>query len=383
MNIVQVKDVFNLQMGKTPSRKNYAYWTDGNIDWVSIRDLGTYDRFVGNTRERITQLAIDESGIKPVPPGTLIMSFKLSLGKTAITVKPTYTNEAIMAFIDKGRYPIDLGYLFHQFSAKDWTAGTNMAVMGETLNKKTLSEAWIMLPGENEQRRIAGLLDAVCKRTANAKELLKMLDELVKSRFVEMFGTYDEDSFVPLKDVCSIITDGTHQPPKFHAEGIPFLFVSNIANDALTYETGKYITEEDYRTLIKRTPIEVGDVLVSAVGSFGHPAIVREERPFCFQRHIAYLKPIREMIDSDYLHAALLSEHSQRYMDQAAKGVAQRTVTLKGFKELRIPLPPLALQQEFAAFVQQVDKLKFETQQAIDKLQMLYDSLAQEYFGRE
>ena len=172
MSRVQIKEVFSLQMGKTPSRKNYEYWTDGDIDWVSIRDLGTYDRYVEGTKERITQLAVDESGIKQVPPNTLIMSFKLSLGKTAITVRPTYTNEAIMAFIDKGCYSFDLGYLFHQLSAKDWMAGTNMAVMGATLNKKTLSESWIELPAEEEQRRIAELFDSVCERMTDAHGLL-------------------------------------------------------------------------------------------------------------------------------------------------------------------------------------------------------------------
>ena len=195
MSRVQIKDVFDLQLGKTPSRRNSLYWNDGTIDWVSIRDLGTYDRYVGNTKERITQLAIDESGIKQVPPNTLIMSFKLSLGKTAITVKPTYTNEAIMAFIDKGLHPFDMGYLFHQFSAKDWTAGTNMAVMGATLNKKTLSESWIELPDVEEQHRIACLFDMACERIADAHRLLGALDELAKSQFVEMFGNPVENPF--------------------------------------------------------------------------------------------------------------------------------------------------------------------------------------------
>ena len=180
-----------------------------------------------------------------------------------------------------------------------------------------------------------------------------------KSRFIEMFGMIEKDQWVQLQSVCSIITDGTHQPPKFVREGIPFLLVSNIVGNAMTYVTDKYITEETYEQLIKRTPIEVGDLLVSAVGSFGHPAIIWDDRPFCFQRHIAYLKPMREQIDSVYLHAALLTNDAQEYMDRTAKGVAQRTVTLKSFKELQIPLPPLGEQKEFAAFVQQVDKSEY------------------------
>lgn len=239
----------------------------------------------------------------------------------------------------------------------------------------------VPLPFLEAQRRIVSQLGLIEAQVEQAEVQITQLDQLVKSRFVEMFGDLDSDDSRPLKDVCSIITDGTHQPPKFVDEGIPFLFVSNIASDVVDYETNKFISAEDYEQLIRRTPIEIGDVLVSAVGSFGHPAIVRDGRPFCFQRHIAYLKPRHNLVDSDYLHAALLSDDAQRYMDRCAKGVAQRTVTLKSFKEMKIPVPSMCLQEEFAAFVSQVDKSRFVAQQQIEKLQMLYDSLAQKYFG--
>lgn len=89
------------------------------------------------------------------------MSFKLSIGKTTITSEDMYTNEAIMAFIDKGIYPVDPNYLYHLCCGTDWTAGTNKAVMGLTLNKSTLSEKMINLPSVDEQNKIAGKLDAV------------------------------------------------------------------------------------------------------------------------------------------------------------------------------------------------------------------------------
>ncbi len=210
-----------------------------------------------------------------------------------------------------------------------------------------------------DQGHIVDTLGSIERQMDIARGQLTKLDDFVKSRFAEMF---ENDSLVEraqLKDICSLITDGTHQSPRFQGEGIPFLFVSNIADNKISYETTKFISKEDYEALIARTPIEVGDVLMSAVGSFGHPAIVKDERPFCFQRHIAYLKPIRERVNSSFLHAALLSEESQQYMDKAAKGAAQRTVTLRSFKDLAVPLPPLALQQEFADFAAEVDKSRF------------------------
>lgn len=253
---------------------------------------------------------------------------------------------------------VDLNYLLHLVRSLK---------LGDDFSGSTIPHIYFRDYGEREvpaiaikqQIMIAGVLDKIEMMLARLDMTLKKQDQLVKSRFVEMFGDIDEWHSANMSEVCSIITDGTHQPPKFVSEGIPFLFVSNIAGNVLTYETTKYVSEADYEILIKRTPIEVGDVLVSAVGSFGHPAVVRRSRPFCFQRHIAYLKPKRELIDSDYLHAVLLTDKAQRYMDKVAKGVAQRTVTLKSFKEMMIPLPPLELQQEFADFVAQVDKSGF------------------------
>lgn len=181
---VRVSDAFDLRMGKTPSRKNPAYWRDGGHDWVSIADLGSFGKYVGVTKERINDLAISESGIKPAPANTVLMSFKLSLGKTSITTEPVYTNEAIMAFVDKGVYPVDASFMYHQCRAKDWTAGTNTAVMGKTLNKKTLGQAYVHLPALEVQKMIAARLDFIDEQIRASKSSADKLEHLVKSRFI-------------------------------------------------------------------------------------------------------------------------------------------------------------------------------------------------------
>ena len=90
--MAKLGDLFTLQMGKTPSRTNSDYWDNGNNPWVSIADLSSYNKYVGETKETISDLAVLESGIKEVPGKTVIMSFKLSIGKVAITKAPVYTN---------------------------------------------------------------------------------------------------------------------------------------------------------------------------------------------------------------------------------------------------------------------------------------------------
>ena len=232
----------------------------------------------------------------------------------------------------------------------------NTTVTIPSLTKANLLNVEMDVPDIEGQKNIVEKLDLVIKLIQFQKEQIESYDILIKSRFVEMFG--DEKNRMLMSDLCSIITDGTHQPPKFVPKGIPFIFVSNIASDKVTYETEKFISEETYNELIKRTPIEIGDMLLSTVGSYGHPAVVKLDNKFLFQRHIAYLKPKRDIVDSDYLHGALLSPDVQKQIEVGVKGIAQKTLNLSEIKKMMIPVPEINRQKEFAAFVRQVDKLK-------------------------
>lgn len=244
---------------------------------------------------------------------------------------------------------------------------------------KWLKDVDIPLPPLEEQCQIAALLDKVSDLIAKRRQQLDKLDELIKARFVEMFGT--EQQKKALSDICCIITDGTHQPPKFISDGIPFLFVSNIVSNQITYETEKYISEETYNELIKRTPIELGDILLSTVGSYGHPAIVKEDRRFLFQRHIAYLKPKHDIVQSQYLHAALLSNIAQRQIESKVKGVAQKTLNLSEIRKIVLPVPPMDRQLYFCRYIEQTEKTKTTISRSLEKLETLKKALMQEYFG--
>ena len=206
------------------------------------------------------------------------------------------------------------------------------------------------------QAEIVEILEKCEKIIEKRKQEIQLLDQLIKARFVEMFG--DCDDMVSISDLCSIITDGTHQSPKFQESGIPFILVSNLSNNTVTYNTEKYISEETYNELYKRTPIEKGDLLLSTVGSYGHPAVVTENTRFLFQRHIAYLKPKREVVNSFYLHSALLAPDGQRQIEEKVKGIAQKTLNLSEIRTIRIPVPEIEEQNAFENFVHQVTKSK-------------------------
>ena len=203
--IKKLGEVFDLQMGKTPSRDNRDYWGGSNV-WVAISDL--QDKYIGDSKEYITDKALTETKIKKVKAGTTIMSFKLSVGRVAITTKDLYTNEAIMAFNLNEGYNLIADYIYYYLKGYKWQ-GANKAVMGLTLNKASISQNHIIIPPIEEQERIVEELDCLSGVIEKKREQLKELDALAESIFYTMFGdpiTNEKGWEVkPLKDVAEII----------------------------------------------------------------------------------------------------------------------------------------------------------------------------------
>ena len=180
----KLSDLFVLQMGKTPSRDNPEYWSQPEFPWISIADLSGAGKYIYDTKESISKQAVEESGIKIIPAQTVLMSFKLSIGKVRITPVPMYSNEAIMAFIDKGIVKIKPEYIYYLLLHRDWDEGTNKAVMGKTLNKATLSDVVIDIHPIEEQESIVVVLDKASEIIDSYQRQLRALDTLIKARFV-------------------------------------------------------------------------------------------------------------------------------------------------------------------------------------------------------
>ena len=269
-----------------------------------------------------------------------------------VIVSPLYNVFSVSDQIDR-QY---LYYFLRSAIGRQMIKAKASGSVRDNLKLDMLKEMTIPDISVEEQRFCASVLDELQSLIKLRQQELEKLDELVKARFVELFGGCK--NMVSMAELCSIITDGTHQPPHFQDEGIPFIFVSNLANNAVTYDAEKFISEETYAELYKRTPIEIGDLLLSTVGSYGHPAVVIEDRKFLFQRHIAYLKPKHDLINSFYLHSALLSPDGQRQIEEKVKGIAQKTLNLSEIRKIMIPVPNIEEQNEFADFVRQIDKSK-------------------------
>ena len=368
-------------MGKTPARNRPDYW-NGDHKWISIADIGNAGKILTKTKESITEAGIDGSGIKVVPQGTVIMSFKLSIGKTAITSEDMYTNEAIMAFIDNGKFAVDTDYLYHLCCGTNWTAGTNKAVMGLTLNKATLLEKEIPLPDINEQHEIATKLDKIDAIIAERQQQLELIDQAVKSRFIELFGDIVLNPFGWEKDYLGVVCDvrdGTHDSPHYHSTGFPLVTSKNVTGGEIDLTDCSLISEADFNKINERSKVDMGDIIMPMIGTVGKPVIVNVKPNFAI-KNVSLIKFkddsrvlntfIRSLLQSDYFDDAVLSK---------VRGGTQKFISLGDIRKLVVIVPPMELQEQFAAFVEQTDKSKYYSSLSFRYCQAAANTYRQEW----
>ena len=385
--IYKLSDIFDLQMGKTPTRSDLSYWQNGSYDWISISDLNTDRKYISDTKERITTKAVRESGIKKIPANTVIMSFKLSIGKTAITSHDMFSNEAIMAFIDRKVIRINPDYIYYLLHALDWNKRANKAVKGRTVNKKIISQTQVNIPDYQTQLRIVKIMDSTRKRVKIQKDILSKLDTLIKARFVEMFGD-------PVKNEKKFLTKQLSQIGKCK-NGINF-HKSEIGNtvNCLTvknFENNQVINDTTKLAKIKLSNLPSNDYFLNNgdivfVRSNGNKSLVGRSvlifpnnNPTLFSGFCIRFRKDSKRLESIYL-LWLLKNESIR-MKMRGRGVNIQNLNQQIINNLSIPVPPIELQKEFASFVQQVDKSKVAIQKSLDETQILFDSLMQKYFS--
>ena len=379
----KLEDLFDLQMGKTPARNNPEYWNSADNKWISIGDLSKCGKYITNTKEYLSDTAVEESGISLIPENTVVMSFKLSIGKTAITREPMYSNEAIMSFRDKHVVPILPDYLYYMFLAKDWDEGTNKAVMGKTLNKATLAKVTIDVHSPTEQKKIVDTLDKVASAIDARQQQLSALDDLIKARFVEMFGDCRINpkawNTVELGEISDVGSSKRVFVEELRETGIPFYRGTEVGalaeGKAITPEL--FITQEHYEELIEATgkPL-VGDLLMPSICPDGRIWVVDTEEPFYFKDgRVLWVHSISKEFDPVFLLYTLKDRIMTDY-SSIASGTTFAELKIFALKQCRVFAVPMDLQKQFVSFVKQIDKSKYDLLKSRDK-----SSLMQKYFG--
>ena len=378
-------EVFELQMGKTPSRDNPDYW-NGSETWVSIGDMNS-SKTISSSKEQITNKAVRESGIKIVPKGCVIMSFKLSVGKVAIAATPLYTNEAIMSFKPKDGYNLLPDFIYYYLRGYKWD-GVNRAAMGLTLNKATISQGRFSYPPIPEQERIVAELDLLSGIINKQKQLLKELDTLAQSIFYDMFGNPDENpKGWDVRQMGELFEIGSSKrvfESEWTEEGVPFYRAREIVrlskNEPI--ESPIFISEELYADYSKKygVPTE-GDIMITAVGTLGVSYIVKKTDRFYFKDgNILWFKN-KGLCETRFIKDEYATDYVKQQIQGNANAAVVGTYTIMNANKTKVIVPPLALQKDYVERVKAIDNQKDTINRSIVESQKLFDYTMDKYFG--
>ena len=255
----------------------------------------------------------------------------------------------------------------------------------DNLRFEMLSEFPINLPSLNDQKDIVKKLDGLKNAMKLREEQLAKLDELIKARFVEMFGDPSDNSRtdrVEISEICEKITDGEHGSVTRVPIGHPFLNAKHILkNGRIDWETITYVSDEDHQRIFKRcNPVE-GDILLTTTGTIGNVAIMPKFEEVSMDRGITLLKIDRKKVTSEFVAELLKQPSIQTEMGVNVHASAIGHLFMNKVKKLPAILPSMERQAEFTDFVRQVDKSKSVIQKSWIGAQLLFDSLMQVYFG--
>lgn len=374
-------EVFDLQMGKTPDRKNPEYFGGNNV-WVSIRDLG--DKEIADSNEHITDLAVSNSNIRKVKRGTVIMSFKLTVGKCGIAATDLYTNEAIMAFNTKESFDINSSFLYYYLQCYHWV-GSNKAVMGTTLNKATISKQYISIPPLSTQLAIVSELDKINELIRLKKEQLKDFDNLAQSLFYEMFGDPVENEkgweVKKLGEIGEVKTGNTPSRSNdnfYNEKFIEWIKTDNIRNEQMNPTTAaEYLSRDgaECGRIVSKGSILVA-CIAGSLSSIGKCCITTKN--VAFNQQINAITPYGDFCNSIYLYE--LIRNSYKYIQQNATTGMKHILSKSIFEKMKFPLPPLSLQRLFAQRIEQIEREKSEVQKSIQDLETLLASRMQYWF---
>lgn len=425
---IKFGDIANFQSGKTPSRGNKSYWDNGTYPWISISDIKDGEH-LSITKEQINEKAKDEVFKGNFSPkGTLIMSFKLSIGKMAILDVDAFHNEAIISIYPKYDDSKTIrNYLYYIMNGLDLLKESKGAIKGATLNKKSLNNILVPLPPLAEQKRIIAkieslftVIDQIGERKQDslaiiekirqtslqnaimgqlveqnendepASDLVKKIqakkEQLIKEKKIKNenilldikeenipFEIPENWNWIRLGDLLGKIGSGS--TPKggvsvYVETGIPFIRSQNVYNDGLRLKNVAYITEETNNSK-SGSQVFAGDILLNITGaSIGRCALVPDDFEIGnVNQHVLINRPIDTRI-RQYLHIALTSPYISNEIMSLQKGGTKEGLSATNAKLLKIPFPPLSEQQRIVEKLDQIMDI-------CDQMEAIFDGSSQ------
>ena len=386
--MAKLGEVCTIVSGSTPKTSVTSYW-DGNIKWITPAELNEDTFYIMDSVRHITEEGKEKTGLSYLPTGTVILSSRAPIGKTAIAGCEMCCNQGFKNLICSDAVYNEYLYFFLK-SKTDYLNSLGRGATFKEISKSIVESIEIPLPEVNQQKEIAEKFKKLEQLISLRKQQLAKLDELVKARFVEMFGDvllnsmqWPEKTLENMADIVSGITKG-RKTAEADLQEVPYMAVSNVKDGYIDWTTVKTILAT--RQEIEQYRLMPDDILMTEGGDpdkVGRGAIIKVPlKNSIHQNHIFRVRLDEQEILPSFFAEYLRHQKAKRYFLGCAKqttGIA--SINMRQLRALPTLVPPLSLQKQFAAFVERVDQQKQTVQQSLEKLELMKNALMQEYFG--
>ena len=379
--MAKLGEICAFQSGGTPSKNKPEYF-GGEIPWISTTALNGDKINEADAVTWITPKAIRESAAKIVPANSIMVGTRVGIGKVAINTVEMSTSQDVISLIgidkDKWYKPYLCKLLL---SKKDYF---NSQARGATIKGIKIDVvANIDVPEIDyaTQRKVAATLNKIDTLIVLRKQQLEKLDELVKARFVEMFGERSSIRPQKLKEVTRRVKVGfVGTCEKYYTDntGVPMLRTTNITSHGIDLKDLKYVTRTFHEKNLK-SRVHKGDLLIARHGSNGQANVYCGDEAQCLNAII--IEPDHNITNPILLENLINSRSVKRQIEKELVGSTQHVLNTTTLANVEVKIPAIKEQQVFAAFVERVDQQKQTVQQSLEKLELMKKALMQEYFG--
>lgn len=379
--MAKLGEVCTIVSGSTPKTSVTSYW-DGNIKWITPAELNEDTFYIMDSVRHITEEGKEKTGLSYLPTGTVILSSRAPIGKTAIAGCEMCCNQGFKNLICSDAIYNEYLYFFLK-SKTDYLNSLGRGATFKEISKSIVESIEIPLPEVNQQKEIAEKFKKLEQLISLRKQQLAKLDELVKARFVEMFGVVHNSvlyPYVPVKSFTSVVSGGTpnRNVSEFWNNGsIRWVKTTELQNNVIC-NTDEKITQAGLDNSSAKI-IPPNTVLIAMYGQgktrgmTGYTSIECATNQAC-----ACILPC-EQFNQNYLWRYMILSYDK--LRDMAKGGNQPNLNIGIIKNFPVLKPPIELQNDFAAFVERVDQQKQTVQQSLEKLEVMKKALMQEYFG--
>ena len=387
--MAKLGEVCTIVSGSTPKTSVTSYW-DGNIKWITPAELNEDTFYIMDSVRHITEEGKEKTGLSYLPTGTVILSSRAPIGKTAIAGCEMCCNQGFKNLICSDAIYNEYLYFFLK-SKTDYLNSLGRGATFKEISKSIVESIEIPLPEVNQQKEIAEKFKKLEQLISLRKQQRAKLDELVKARFVEMFGDPADNvnnlPASPMTAICQIIDGdrGKNYPKQeeFSDSGFClFLNAKNVTAQGFSFENCTYITEEK-DALLRNGKLCRGDVVLTTRGTIGNLAFYDTSVPYENIRINSGMVILRmnKQVVSEIFFIEQFKMQLDSIKSRIASGSAQPQLPISTMNKIEMILPPIELQNQFAAFVERVSQQKQTVQQSLEKLELMKKALMQEYFG--